>query len=140
MFGRFDRMFDGWMRMLPFWRAPVFGWDLAPGDMIPVNEFREDDTLVVRAELPGIDPENDVELTVDDGMLWIEAERRAEMRTEDSGYVRRELRFGSLTRSLPLPPGVSEADIKADYKDGILEIRVPLPEVAPTAKVPITKS
>lgn len=140
MFDRFDRMFEDWMRVLPFRRPALFGRDGFGEDLIRVDEFHENGDLVVRAELPGVDPENDVELTVSDGMLRIEAERREEETTEEKGYLRHELRCGSFARTLPLPDGVSEDDIKADYKDGILEIRVPAPAPAPATKVPITKS
>ena len=140
VFDRLDRMFDDWMRALPFRRPTWFGGDWFGEDMIRVDEFRENGTLVVRAELPGVDPEKDVELTVSDGMLHIKAERREEEETEEKGYVRREMRCGSFTRTLPLREGVSETDIKAEYKNGILEIRIPTPEPAPATKVPITKS
>ena len=73
---------------------------------------------MVRADLPGIDPEKDVELTVSDGMLHIRAERREEEKREEKGYLRQELRYGSLSRTLPLPEGVTESDITATYKDG----------------------
>lgn len=138
MFTRLDRIFDGWMTMVPF-RTPVFGWDWMPDDVIPVNQYRDDETLVLRAELPGIDPDKDLELTVSDGMLRIDAERRAETTTDDTGYRRRELRFGSISRTLPIPEGVSDTDITADYRDGILEIRIVVPEPIPDTKVPITK-
>jgi HSP20 family protein len=124
---------------MPF-RRPLFGRDWTADEMIRVDEFHEDGTLVVRAELPGIDPEKDVEVTVLNGMLHIEAERREEEKTEAEGYLRHELRCGSFTRTLPLPDGVAETDIKADYKNGILEIRVPAPEPAPATKIPIAKS
>jgi len=97
-------------------------------DVICVDEFREDSTLVVRAELPGVDPEKDVELSVSDGMLHIEAQRRMEDKEEGKGYLRRELRYGSFARTLPLPEGVTDEDVSATYKDGILEVRVSLPE------------
>ena len=138
-FARFDRMFDEWMRAFPFGR-PMFGREVMPEDMIRVDEYQENGTLVVKAELPGIDPEKDVEVTVVDNVLHIEAERREEERTEEKGYVRKELRYGSFVRNLPLPQGVAESDIKASYKDGILEIRVPAPESKPAMKVPIAKS
>jgi len=104
------------------------------GDFIRVEEFREDGTLVIRADLPGIDPGKDVEVTVSDGMLRIEAERRTEEKREEKGYVRQELRYGSLSRSLPLPAGVTEADVSAAYKDGVLEIRIPEPRRETAAK------
>ena len=89
---------------------------------------RDGQTLVIRAELPGIDPEKDVELTVADGMLRIDAERRVEKDTQDMGYTRHELRYGRFTRTLPLPETATESDISAAYKDEILEVRVPIPE------------
>ena len=134
VFGRFDRMFEEWARMVPFPR-----WREAE-ELIRVEEFREDGTLVIRADLPGIDPDKDVELTVSHGMLHIEAERRQEEKREEKGYVRRELRYGSLSRSLPLPAGVTEADITATYKDGVLEIRIPEPKREPARKIAISKS
>jgi HSP20 family protein len=135
---RFDRLFDEWTHMLPFRRSFSLA-DWMTDEMIRVDEFQEDGTLVIRAELAGIDPDKDVEVTVTEGMLRIHAERRREEHSEGEGYLRRELRQGSFSRNLPLPRGVTEADIRASYKHGILEIRVPMPEETtpePT-KVPV---
>ena len=134
VFRRFDRMFEEWARMMPFPR-----WREAE-ELIRVEEFRDDGTLVIRADLPGIDPDSDLELTVSHGMLHIEAERRQEEKREEKDYVRRELRYGSLSRSLPLPAGVTEADITATYKDGVLEIRIPAPKHEPAKKIAISKA
>jgi HSP20 family protein len=139
MFDRFDRLFDDWMKVLPLQRPMMLGRWWAD-DMVHVDEFRDDGTLVIRAELPGIDPKKDVELTVSNGMLTIEAERHEDKRIEKEGYLRRELRYGSFTRMLPLPAKVSESDIKARYTNGILEIRVPVPNEVPATKIPIGKS
>lgn len=141
-FNRMDQMFEEWMRSLPMHRP--FGMTMEwPGhEFIEVDEFREGDTEVIRAELPGIDPDKDVELTVVDGMLRIKAERRVEEKTEDKGYTRHELRYGSFMRTLPLPEGASETGITAAYKDGILEVRIPIPEEVPRpapAKIAISK-
>lgn len=134
MFDRLDQIFDEWTRMLPM-RWPALGeW---PASVIHVDEFHENGTLVIRAELPGIDPEKDVELTVSEGMLHIEAERREEETAEEKGYLRRELRYGSYSRTLRLPEGVSETDVKADYSNGILEVRIPALQVKPAKKIPI---
>lgn len=137
--GRFDHMFDEWARVMPLRAVPFARWPDVDG-LVRVEEFRDEGTLVVRAELPGIDPEKDVELTVSDGMLHIDAERREEEKKEDKGYLRRELRYGSLSRTLPLPEGVTESDIKANYTAGILEIRIPEPTKAPAKKIPIARS
>lgn len=108
-----------------------------------VEEYIEGDTCVIRAELPGIDPENDVEITVADGVLHFRAERRERTDEERPHGYRSEFHYGSLARSIRLPEGASEADVKASYKDGILEVRVPAPvePVATTPKrIPINRS
>ena len=115
---------------------------LWPADeLVRVDEYRENGTLVVRAEMAGIDPKKDVEITVFHGVLHISAERREEKKDEGKDYFRQELRYGSFSRDLPLPDGVDESDVKATYKDGILEIRIPLPKdevEKPTTKIPVT--
>ena len=137
---RFDRMFDEWMHELPI-RWPLFPGRGTGVGMIPVDEYQDDDgALVVRAELPGIDPETDVELTVSDHVLRIEAERKEEEKVSEKGYLRREVRYGRFYRSLPLPEGVTDADISASYRDGVLEVRIPTPEVEPPKKIAVTKS
>lgn len=130
-FDQMDRMFDEWFRRRPF------GLDIeGPGaEVIRVDEYVDGDTRVIRAELPGLDPAKDVELIIAEGMLRINAERRMESKSEDKGYLRHELRYGSYSRTLPLPEGVNEDDISASYKDGILEIRIPNPP-APAGREP----
>ena len=110
--------------------------------MMKIEEFLDGDTCVIRAELPGIDPEKDVELSVDDGVLRLSAHReeKEESRTAD-GY-HSEFHYGSLARSFRLPEGATEADVTASYKDGILEVRVPAPKKpveAAARKIPITR-
>jgi HSP20 family protein len=142
-FGRLDRLFDEWLRSFPARRPFALSWDVPAEELIRVDEYRDGDTQVVRAELPGIDPERDVDLTVHDGILRIHAERRSEEKTEDKGYVRNELRYGTMTRSLPLPDGAQPSDIVATYRDGILEVRIPVPPPAPDAgptKIGINKA
>lgn len=119
------------------------GWGDWPSDAKPmkVEEFVEDGTCVIRAELPGMDPDKDVDITVDDGVLHLTATR--EERTEEErpeGY-RTEFHYGSLRRSIRLPEGASADDITATYRDGILEVRVPAPTAVekPAAKVAITR-
>lgn len=139
-FARLDRVFDEWFRTLPL-RAP-FGGDVPGEEIIRVDEFRDGDTEVIRADLPGIDPDKDVELTVSDGMLRMTAQRRVESETQDKGYTRHELRYGSFSRVLPLPDGASEGDIHASYNDGILEVRIPVSEPPATTeptRISITK-
>ena len=101
-------------------------------DAMHLEEFREDGTLVVRAELPGIDPDRDVEITVAEGTLCIRAERRERHEARGDGdFYRSEFRYGQFTRTLPLPSGVGAEEVAADYTDGILEVRLPLREAGP---------
>ena len=125
--------------MMPF-RAMSFPHGHDVDDLIRVEEFREDGTLVIRADLPGIDPDKDVAVTVSDGMLHIEAERREEEKREEKGYLRQEVRYGPLARSLPLPEGVTQDDITATYQDGVLQIRIPEPKTELAKKIAISKA
>lgn len=109
MFGEFGRRSAGRQR------AHTTEW--APS----VNVLQKDGDLVVRAELPGVKPD-DVEITVHDRVLTISGERRAEQDDERAGYYVRELRHGSFRRSMTLPEGVEEERIRARYQDGILEV------------------
>ncbi|WP_427131781.1 Hsp20/alpha crystallin family protein [Pseudarthrobacter sp. S9] len=94
---------------------------------IKVEQFQDGNTLVVRAEVPGIDPETDVDVSVSEGMLHIKAQREEKSEhTSKTGY-RSEFHYGSFTRSIALPPGNREEDITATYKDGVLEVRSPAP-------------
>jgi HSP20 family protein len=115
----------------------------AVDEMIRVEEYRQDDTLVVRAELPGIDPDKDVRLTVLNGRLAIEAERHEKNEAERDGFMLRELRYGTFSRTLPLAAGVTAESITATYKDGLLEVRIPAAVATPApppTRIPITTS
>lgn len=106
---------------------------------VRVEEFVEDGELVVRAEVPGLDPDKDLDVSIVDGKLCIRAERRHEERTEGRDYRRSEFRYGSFSRVLPLPPNADEQDIKASYKEGVLEVRTPLEEEVPKpSRIPIS--
>ncbi|HLI74553.1 MAG TPA: Hsp20/alpha crystallin family protein [Acidimicrobiales bacterium] len=112
------------------------------GTWLRVEEFVDGKDLVVRAEMPGIDPEHDVEVTIAEGVLQIRAKREARSEHKNAEAFRSEFRYGSFVRTVPLPVGASEEDVKATYADGILEIRVPTGEEAKTAvtRVPVTKA
>ena len=128
-----------WPYPLPVMFAPPWAID----EMIRVEEYWQDGTLVVRAELPGIDPDKDVHLTVVNGRLAIEAERHEEGEVDRDGFMLRELRYGTFSRSLPLAAGVTAASITATYKDGLLEVRIPAAAATPApppARIPVTTS
>jgi HSP20 family protein len=122
---RFDRLFDEWLD------GRERAWTPA------IDVVREDGHLVVRADLPGIKPE-EVKIEVEDDILAISGEHRETKEEKDKNYVRRERRYGSFSRSMTLPKGVTAKDIKAETHDGVVEVTIPLPEEPKKEAVRIT--
>jgi HSP20 family molecular chaperone IbpA len=115
---------------------PLTWRDLMPTGAPPmrVEEFVESGHAVVRAELPGVDPDKDIEITVEGGVLTIRAERRAEQHEEATRGYRSEFHYGRLVRQVRLPQGVAADQITARYADGILEVRLPAPAAPGSAQ------
>ena len=84
----------------------------------------EGDDMVVYAELPGLAPD-DIDVSVTDGMLTIKGERKSESEEESGGWLIRERSYGTFERSLALPDGIDIDSIRADYSDGVMELRIP---------------
>ncbi|BAX94020.1 Hsp20/alpha crystallin family protein [Mycobacterium shigaense] len=106
---------------------------LRHGNLIRLEDEVQDGHYLLRAELPGIDPAKDVDITVRDGELTIKAERTEKKQTNG----RSEFAYGSFTRSISLPTGADEDDINASYEKGILTVDVSVPEqkaTTPTEK------
>lgn len=105
------------------------------------EEYKENGTLVIKAEVPGIDPDQDVDITMTGDQLRITV--RHEEKSEHTGKegYRSEFRYGTFSRAVTLPGAADQSDVKATYTDGILEIRVPLPEQEGTEKrkIPIVR-
>ncbi len=100
------------------------------------ESYLDNDQLVVRADLPGIDPK-DVEVTISADMLTIRGKRERTEEQKKRDYIHREVSYGSFERSITLPKGVNADQIKASYKDGVLELTMPAPKEIATRKVPI---
>jgi HSP20 family protein len=132
----FRRVFGtSWVTQAPNGSVQTFrgGWSPAVDVLV-----REGD-LVVRAELPGVDPERDVDIELQDGVLVIRGERHQDRRTEDESHVRTESVYGSFERSIRLPEGVKPDDITASYDNGILEVTVAkAAEMSAGKRIPIT--
>jgi HSP20 family protein len=92
-----------------------------------VDVWETEDELVLAFDLPGI-PEDQVAVELDDNVLTVSGQRERTSEHSSERFYRFERRFGSFARSVTLPAGVSEGDVKADYTNGVLEIRVPKPE------------
>ncbi len=94
------------------------------GQGMRMEDFVRDGHYVVRAELPGVDPEKEVDVSVNDGVLSIRAERKE----EEIDKTHSEFRYGVFSRRIVLPPGADEEHVRASYDKGILEIVVDLKE------------
>jgi HSP20 family protein len=92
-----------------------------------VDVWETDSELVLSFDLPGI-PEEKVAVELDDNILTVSGERERTQEHSSDRFYRFERRFGQFSRRVTLPAGIKEDQIKADYKDGVLEIRVPKPE------------
>jgi HSP20 family protein len=101
-------------------------------DFRPTTDVvRDNGTLVVTTEVPGIDPDRDIEITLDEDMLVIKGEKTAEKEVSEKETYLLERHFGSFERRVPLPDGVDPDAITASYDKGILTVRIPIPpEVA----------
>jgi HSP20 family protein len=111
----------------PSWASlrPPFG-----NHLIRVEDELKDGNYELRAEIPGVDPDKDVDITVRDGLLTIKAQRSE--KKESNG--RSEFSYGSFLRTVTLPTGADEDAIKASYDKGILTVSVPVTEAQPAAE------
>jgi len=140
---RFSREFDDlferfglggdWFARFPFDRE----WLAEPTALRPALEaYVEEGKFVVRADLPGIDPKN-VDIKVVGEMLTIKGSREEKRETKKSDLLRREIRYGTFERAVSLPEGIKAEDLKATYRDGILELTAPMPKEAVSREVKI---
>ena len=99
--------------------------------MVPKLDVAElKDRYEVKAELPGLD-EKDIELTLEDGLLTISGEKKAETEEKEKGYYLKECSYGSFARSVRLPDNISDDKIEAKFKKGVLTVKLPKKEILP---------
>jgi len=103
-----------------------------------IESFIDSDRLVVCADLPGVDPK-DVEIIIDKNVLTIRGLRVCTSEEERRDFVHREIRYGNFERAISIPNGVKKEDIKAAWRNGVLELTVPLERAAEVRKVPVQK-
>lgn len=116
---------------------PFRGFDEFTGRFSPLVEVSEkDDEMVVRAEVPGLKPE-DIELKVENSNLIISGEKKQEKKEEKENYVHTECSYGSFYRVVPLRSEVDQDRIKASHKNGVLTIRLPKSEKSRSRKIAI---
>jgi HSP20 family protein len=110
----FDCFNSGW--------PAIADWPHDGARALRIEDHLEQGRYVVRVKIPGVDPDKDVKITVDDGVLTISAERREEVKEKG----RSEFHYGFFLRRVSLPPGSKEEELEARYEDGILEVTVPV--------------
>jgi HSP20 family protein len=129
----FERMIDDiWRRPFPSLLQPERWWPAETGMMmrIPsVDVYEEKDDVVIKAEIPGLSKE-DINVQVTDSTLTIKGEKKREEEVKEDDYYRCERSFGSFTRAVALPCDVKADQVKASFKNGVLEVRMPKTEEA----------
>jgi HSP20 family protein len=126
-FREFAALQNEMSRLVDSWAGEV-GADGGSRPWVPAVDVWETDSEVVYSfDLPGIAEER-ISVEVENGSLSVSGERERTHKVEGDRFYRYERRFGSFSRAVALPQGVQEDQIEADYRDGVLEIRVPKPE------------
>jgi HSP20 family protein len=128
-----DRLYDeGFSRP---WR--ILGSDTEASMPLEVSET--DDAIEVKAQLPGVKAE-DINITLSSGMLNIRAEHREDHDEKQKNFVRHEIRYGAMQRSISLPSGVDSNNVTATFDDGILRLKLPKSAEVMPKRIPISGS
>jgi len=126
----FERQFDRLTRQ-------AFGW-VNDGSVMPMDGVRRADDVVLRFDLPGIDPDS-IEVTVDRGVLSVTARREEQYAEGERPFVRERV-MGSFTRRVYLPEHLDSEHIDAAYANGVLTVRIPVLEKARPRKIEIQRA
>jgi len=115
-----DRFFDDWI-VGPgtLWAMPSLS------SVFPLDVYREDGNLVIKAEVPGV-TSDELDISVKDNVLTISGETRAEEEVKEEDYIRRERRYGSFSRSMALPIEAEGDKAEAAFEDGVLTVTIPV--------------
>jgi HSP20 family protein len=133
-----DRMMEDFFgrRMRPWWPERWSRADEMEVKPPIVDVFEEKDDIVVKAELPGIEKDK-IEVNLTDHTLTIKGEKKKEEEIKEENYYRAERSYGSFLRTLDLPRDVRADQVKASFKNGILEVRVPKTEEAKAKEIKV---
>jgi HSP20 family protein len=132
-----ERMFEDFFgrRMSPLWPSRWLGAGTQVS-MPAVDVYQEQDDIVVKAELPGMDKDN-IDVIVSDHLLTIKGEKKKEEEVKEENYYRSERSQGSFVRTVELPADVKSDQVKATFKNGLLEIHLPKTEDAKKKEIKI---
>lgn len=130
--GGLSEIFDELLSGMPSPRTRALGGALMPR----VDIHETDREYVLKAALPGVKKE-EVKIEVDNGVLSIRGEHRAEKEEKDKNWLRREIQYGCFQRSFNLPGGIHPEDVKAHFKDGMLTVAVHKHALVKSRGVPV---
>jgi|SRR5579875_2702250 len=131
-FRELDRLMRNWEAAFPRLSEEIEEENFVP----PVESYVKNGNLIVRADVPGLDPK-DIEVNVLHDVLTIKGERKSDKEVKEKDYVRREVSYGSFERRMSLPTGVAADQVKATFKNGVVEVTVPLPKEIQGKKIPL---
>jgi len=121
---RFPTFFEDW----PFSEREEF--------FPALESYVKNDNLVVRADVPGVDPK-DIDVSIVGNVLTIKGERKEEKEVKSEDYIRREASYGSFARRMTLPEGANTEKIEANFRNGVVEITMPVAKAVEAKKVPL---
>jgi len=131
-FRELERVMSAWESRFPRLFEGLEEEEIAP----PVESYVKEGNLVVRADVPGLDPK-DIEISVLHDVLTIKGERKAEKEVKEKDYLRREVSYGAFERRMSLPEGAAADKIQATFKNGVVEVSIPLPKGIEAKKIPL---
>ena len=133
-----DRMMEDFFgrRMRPWWPERWFRAEPMEIGAPVIDLYEEKDDIVVKAELPGMD-KDDIEVNISNSQLTLKGQKKKEKEVKEENYYRCERSYGSFVRTLELPKDVHADKIKASFKNGILEVRLPKTEQAKTKEIKV---
>lgn len=127
-----DRMFEGFFQPVR-WMEEAASQNLVPA----MDVVERDNEYLVKTEMPGVKKE-DIQVSMENGVLTISAETKSEEKEEKEGrLIRQERRYGKYIRSLRLGTEIDSAQVKAAYKDGVLELTLPKAEAVKPKKIAV---
>lgn len=129
-----ERLMRGWEPRFPRFFEELEGAEeeIAPA----IESYVREGNLVVRADVPGLDPK-DIEVSVLHDVLIIKGERKSEQEVKQEEYLRREVSYGAFERRMSLPEGAIADQAKANFKNGVVEVTIPLTKEVQGKKIPL---
>jgi HSP20 family protein len=133
-----DRMMEDFFgrRVRPWWPERWSRTNELDVSALAVDVFEEKDDIVIKAEIPGMDKDN-IEVNLTDHTLTIKGEKKKEEEVKEENYYRSERSYGSFFRTLELPKDVHADKVKATFKNGVLEVRMPKTEEAKAKEIKV---